>query len=63
MLLLTFQTSLLALIAFSFVLIISVPVVFASSNGWNENKSFLLISAATWTALVILVGTLNYMVI
>nr|YP_009145396.1 photosystem II protein Z [Cryptoglena skujai]AKL39021.1 photosystem II protein Z [Cryptoglena skujai] len=63
MLLLTFQASLLALIAFSFVLVISVPVVFASPNGWNENKSLLLLGAATWTALVILVGTLNYMVI
>lgn len=63
MLLLTFQASLLALIAFSFLLVISVPVVFASPNGWNENKNFLLLGAAIWTALVILVGTLNYMVI
>lgn len=63
MLLLTFQASLLALVAFSFLLIISVPVVFASPNGWNENKNILLLGAATWTALVILVGSLNYMVI
>lgn len=63
MLLLTFQASLLALIAFSFLLVVSVPVVFASPNGWNENKNILLLGAATWTGLVLLVGTLNYMVI
>jgi photosystem II PsbZ protein len=63
MLLLTFQASLLALIAFSFLLIISVPVLFASTNGWNENKNYILLGAATWAGLVFLVGTLNYFVI
>lgn len=63
MLLLTFQASLLALIAFSFLLVVGVPVIFASPNGWNENKNYVLLGAAAWAALVLLVGTLNYFVI
>jgi photosystem II PsbZ protein len=63
MLLLTFQASLLALIVFSFALVIGVPVVFALPNGWNENKNYILIGSAAWAGLVFLVGTLNYFVI
>nr|AKL79012.1 photosystem II protein Z [Euglena viridis] len=63
MLLLSFQISLLALVAFSFLMVVAVPVVFASPNGWNENKNFVLVGAAMWTGLVLLVGTLNSFVI
>nr|YP_009389126.1 photosystem II protein Z [Euglena archaeoplastidiata]AKR17899.1 photosystem II protein Z [Euglena archaeoplastidiata] len=63
MLLLTFQASLLALIAFSFLMVISVPVVFASPNGWNENKNYILLGSAAWASLVLIVGTLNYFVL
>ena len=63
MLLLTFQASLLALIALSFLLVVGVPVVFASPNGWNENKNYILLGSAAWAGLVFLVGTLNYLVI
>lgn len=63
MLLLTFQASLLALIALSFLLVVGVPVVFASPNGWNENKNYILSGSAIWAGLVLLVGTLNYLVI
>lgn len=63
MLLLTFQVSLLALIAFSFVMVVAVPVVFASPNGWTENKNFILLGSVVWVALVLLVGVLNSFVI
>jgi photosystem II PsbZ protein len=63
MLILTFQASLLALIVFSFLMVVSVPVVFASPNGWNENKNYILLGAATWTGLVLIVGSLNSFVI
>lgn len=63
MLLLSFQIALLALVAFSFLMVVAVPVVFASPNGWNENKNFILVGAAMWTGLVLLVGTLNSFVI
>ena len=35
---LIFQFSLLLLIALSFLMVVGVPVIFASSNNWNENK-------------------------
>jgi photosystem II PsbZ protein len=63
MLILTFQASLLALIVFSFLMVVSVPVVFASPNGWNENKNYILLGAATWAGLVLIVGSLNSFVI
>lgn len=63
MLILSFQLSLLALIAFSFLMVVAVPVVFASPNGWNDNKNLILFGAATWAILVFLVGTLNSFVI
>lgn len=63
MLILSFQISLLALIAFSFLIVVAVPVVFASPNGWDNNKNFILLGVATWAALVLLVATLNSFVI
>lgn len=63
MLILIFQVSILALILFSFLMVVSVPVVFASPNSWNENKNYILAGAASWTSLVLLVGILNYSVI
>lgn len=58
-----FQISLLALIAFSFVLVVAVPVVFASPNGWSDNKNLVLFGTAAWALLVLLVGSLNSFVI
>lgn len=62
MLILSFQVSLLALIAFSFLLVVAVPVVFASPN-WDNNKNLILLGSATWASLVLLVATLNSFVI
>nr|YP_010700166.1 photosystem II protein Z [Euglena agilis]WCH63311.1 photosystem II protein Z [Euglena agilis] len=63
MLLLTFQASLLALVALSFVMVVAIPVIFASPNGWDNNRSFILLGSALWTVLVLLVGILNSFVI
>lgn len=60
---LIFQFALLALVLFSFLLVVGVPVVFASPNGWNENKNYILLSAAIWSLLVIVVGVLNSFVV
>ena len=59
----TFQVALLALILFSFLMVVTVPVIFASSNAWNENKNLVLLGAITWAVLVFIVGTLNYFLI
>lgn len=63
MLLLTFQASLLALIAVSFVIVVSVPVIFASPNGWDNSKSLILLVSGIWLGLVVLVGVLNSFVV
>ena len=63
MFLFSFQALLLALIALSFLMVIGVPVVFASPNGWNENKNYVIWGATAWIILVVLVGSLNYFVI
>lgn len=60
---LIFQVSLLALILLSFLLVIAVPVVFASPNGWNENKNYLVLTTGIWVTLVLVVGALNSFVI
>lgn len=60
---LIFQISLLALIFLSFLLVIAVPVVFASPNVWNENKNYLVLTTGIWVALVLAVGALNSFVI
>nr|YP_010700425.1 photosystem II protein Z [Phacus arnoldii]WCH63537.1 photosystem II protein Z [Phacus arnoldii] len=60
---LIFQLSLLALISLSFLLVIGVPVICASPNGWSENKNYVLFSAAAWASLVFVVGALNSFVV
>jgi photosystem II PsbZ protein len=63
MILFAFQISLLALIVFSFLLVVAVPVVFASPNSWDNNKNLILFGAGIWGILVLTVGGLNYLVV
>ena len=57
------QLSLFALILVSFALVVGVPVVFASPNGWTENKSFVFSGWRGWLFLVFAVGIFNSFVI
>lgn len=59
MLLFNFQALILALIILSFVMLIAIPVLFASPNGWDNNKPFVLISSGVWLILVFSIGILN----
>ena len=61
--LLIFQLSLFALIAVSFLLLIGVPVTFASPNGWTENKGTIFSGVGLWFLLVFTVGILNSFVV
>nr|YP_009117831.1 photosystem II protein Z [Gnetum gnemon]ACZ92196.1 PsbZ [Gnetum costatum]ACZ92186.1 PsbZ [Gnetum gnemon]AJE71459.1 photosystem II protein Z [Gnetum gnemon]ALK01130.1 photosystem II protein Z [Gnetum gnemon]ANZ53521.1 photosystem II protein Z [Gnetum gnemon] len=54
-----FQLSMFALIAISFLLIIGVPVAFASPEGWSSNKNIIFSGVSLWIALVLFVGILN----
>jgi len=58
-----FQLTLFALVLFSFVLVVGVPVVFALPNGWTENKRIVLSGLGLWILLVFVVGILNSFVV
>lgn len=56
------QLSLFALILVSFALVVGVPVVFASPNGWTENKGVVFSGLSLWLLLVFTVGVFNSLV-
>jgi photosystem II PsbZ protein len=57
------QLALLALIVVSFGLVVGVPVIFASPNGWTENKRFVFSGLSVWLLLVFVVGICNSFVV
>ena len=58
-----FQIALLALVLLSSILVVGVPVIFASENNWTDRKDFVLFTITAWFFLVIVVGVLNSFVI
>ena len=60
---LVFQLALFALITLSFSLVVGVPVVFASPEGWTENKRVVFSGLGFWALLVFAVGVLNSFVV
>ena len=58
-----FQLTLLAFIGLSFLLVVGVPVIFASPNGWTENKRTVFSGVGIWVLLVFALGILNSFVI
>lgn len=58
-----FQIALAALVLLSFVMVIGVPVAYATPQNWNQSKPLLFLGSGIWFALVILVGILNYLVV
>lgn len=57
-----FQLAVFALIATSLILLISVPVVFSSPDGWSSNKNVVFSGTSLWIGLVFLVGILNSLI-
>ena len=57
------QLALFALIVVSFALVVGVPVVFASPNGWTENKGLVFSGLSVWLLLVFTVGVFNSFVV
>ena len=57
------QLALFALIVVSFALVVGVPVVFASPNGWSENKGIVFSGLSIWLLLVFTVGVFNSFVV
>ena len=58
-----FQLTLLSFIVLSFILVVGVPVVFASPNGWTENKRVVFSGVGAWVLLIFALGILNSFVI
>jgi len=54
-----FQLTLVALVLLSFVMIVGVPVAYATPQYWNESKRFLWIGSLPGL-FVFLVGALNF---
>ncbi|MCC5635490.1 photosystem II reaction center protein PsbZ [Nostoc sp. CHAB 5844] len=58
-----FQFALIALVLMSFVLVVGVPVAYATPQNWVESKRLLWLGSGVWIALVLLVGILNFFVV
>lgn len=57
-----FQLAVFALIVTSSILLISVPLVFASPEGWSSNKNIVFSGTSLWIGLVFLVSILNSLI-
>jgi photosystem II PsbZ protein len=60
---LIFQFALISLVLTSFVLVVGVPVAYATPQNWVESKKLLWVGSGVWIALVVLVGILNFFVV
>ncbi|HBE30464.1 MAG TPA: photosystem II reaction center protein Z [Cyanobacteria bacterium UBA11369] len=58
-----FQLALLALVVVSFVMVVGVPVAYASPQNWDQSKRLLWLGSGVWIALVLLVGALSSFVV
>ncbi len=58
-----FQLLLFILVVWSFVMVIGVPVAYASPQNWEQSKRLIFLGSIIWAVLVIVVGSLNYLVV
>ncbi|MBT9315461.1 photosystem II reaction center protein PsbZ [Leptothoe spongobia] len=58
-----FQLFLFVLVVWSFIMVIGVPVAYASPQNWEQSKRLIFLGSIIWGALVIVVGSLNYFVV
>ncbi|MGL5806645.1 MAG: photosystem II reaction center protein PsbZ [Xenococcaceae cyanobacterium] len=58
-----FQFALTALVLFSFLMVIGVPVAYASPQNWDQSKSLIFVGSGIWLVLVVLVAVLNFFVV
>jgi photosystem II PsbZ protein len=55
-----FQIVLAALVLFSFVMLVGVPVLYASPQ--SNSKQLLFLGSGIWAGLVVVVAVLNFLV-
>lgn len=58
-----FQIALLALVALSFLMVVGVPVAYATPQSWDQSKQLIYLSSGLWLILVVVVGVLNFFVV
>jgi photosystem II PsbZ protein len=58
-----FQIALTALVLFSFVMVVGVPVAYASPQSWDQSKPLLYLGSGVWIVLVVVVALLNFFVV
>jgi photosystem II PsbZ protein len=58
-----FNIALFALVLLSFVMIVGVPVAYASPQNWDQSKKLLFLGSGAWGLLVVVVGVLNFLVV
>jgi photosystem II PsbZ protein len=58
-----FDLALAALVLLSFLLIVGVPVSLATPQNWEQSKRFVFLGSGVWAILVIVVGSLNFLVV
>ncbi|HLO49624.1 MAG TPA: photosystem II reaction center protein PsbZ [Kamptonema sp.] len=63
MLSILFQLVLVALVLLSFVMVVGVPVAYASPQNWNQSKSLIFLGSGVWIGLVLVVAALNFLVV
>lgn len=58
-----FQIALAALVFLSFIMVIGVPVAYASPQNWEQSKRLIFVGSGAWMLLVVAVGILNFFVV
>ncbi|NJL00740.1 MAG: photosystem II reaction center protein PsbZ [Spirulinaceae cyanobacterium SM2_1_0] len=58
-----FQLALAALVFLSFAMVVGVPVAYATPQNWEQSKRLIFLSSGLWLVLVVVVGTLNFLVV
>jgi photosystem II PsbZ protein len=51
-----------ALVMFSFLMLVAVPVLYASPQNFDQSKKLLFLGSGIWAGLVVVVGVLNFLV-
>ncbi|NJK35127.1 MAG: photosystem II reaction center protein PsbZ [Oscillatoriales cyanobacterium SM2_2_1] len=54
-----FQLLLAFFVLFSFVMVIGVPVAYATPSNWTQSKPLILVGSVIWLLLVVALGVLN----
>ncbi len=60
---LIFQLLLALFVLYSFVMVIAVPVAYASPSSWGQSKPLLFVGSIVWVVMVLIIGVLNSFVV